>query len=568
MGASGDGGQGVCSVDNIPVPGLAGTLVQQASWLNASTLVYMTDSATETYALPHGPRTTLRRADGVAVPPGNWLYAGFGTWALRRQARVPSYEDTSRLLVPSDYRPKAVTPHGVLAMAYAAGGGAYWLTPTTVVELVPPTVPVLRGDMDAWQATWAVRLAPDLVQWSESSVPVRIPASDDLALAGDVLVTNGRTAGALIGVDLRRGTWGVLTAAPSFWPHAALRADGTVAVVASRTQGEGPGDGHVTLVTPAQRATWQPITAPPPPPPPDPPTDPSPTPRAFPGPIWVAPYHSHTPRWGETTDHVGNAVLLHRWPESQTPFEARAYARRVGTETRLPLILDADSYSADVASLCVALYVHAATAAEGLTTVQAWERQITLGALPDVPIILYIDAPDPWTPEVLTSSALDRSRHWLSPQCYRAVTETLPAFEFRATGLLDWLSRDHWRLAPTVQAYDRNVPQPEVRLLETLRLAGDWVRPFNLVGLLPFSDRRSGTLADGTPVGGMTVYPSLREEVRSWLARMSEERPNRYDFWSPRFVTQDDQIRNKLKQTRPRVWLSQADKDRILQVMG
>lgn len=285
--------------------------------------------------------------------------------------------------------------------------------------------------------------------------------------------------------------------------------------------------------------------------------------RPWPRPIWVVPYQSFNAlRYGDTSDFIGNAILAIREDQAQTTEQVRAHARRVAAQG-LPLVVQPEAYSPAIASLVVGLYLHAATVETLAQEVATAEAAIGRRELPDVPLICYLDGSWPQALPVV----LDPRRHWLSPQCYRNGGETLSAFTYRVEGELVRLRAAGFHLIPTTHAYDRNGLGTVAEALEVQPLIRAWGDRFALIGFMPFSDMRRGTLPDGRTIGGLEVYPDLKASVRHLAAANPEDRPNRFSYWTPRTASRSAVLRNILGQTRELVHLSAEQKDLVLSLL-
>lgn len=541
------GGQGPAAIDGVPIAALAGELVSSARWLDEDRLIYGCGDRVEVCHLQTGRRTSL----GFGA---NWIAASGGVWAARAQTTPPVYRDSFGRRAAT-WKPLAACARGVLALDYASGGQLTWLTADAEQLLLSSYID--RGDADLCDTPdgvrWCARLSATELAFGhvdESGYERRyVPASADLAFAWPYVVTWAHAENALVAIDLQTGVRIVVTKQTAFWPAAGRLADGTLRVAYARTAGEAPGDLVVTDIparvfeagsTPELPAPEPAVTAI----------------RPWPQTLWIAPYHSHTPRpdWGDTADHIGNAILV---------TDAAEDAHRL-IPLGLPLIITPDAYVPAAASLVVAYYVHAAHVGEAGHRAAAVEQAIRRHDLPDAPVIVYIDAREGWPRD--QPAWLDPDRHWPSPQCYREPGEPLATFDAACRAVLRRLAGWGCQIVPTVHAYDRNGLGTDAEAVEALSCVRSWADLVPIIGLLPFCDRRQGHL-NGRPIGGMALYPTIRAAVRALALANPRERPNRFDGWLPRFASHAATLRNKLGQSTAHPFLTPADKALLLSLL-
>lgn len=280
-GATG-GGQDRASIDNVALSTLEGVLVSVPRPLDNDRIIYSTDAGMEILTLSTGATAPVRG-------PANWLEAGDGVWAARRQSDPPEYEDSLGNKGSLPWRPLAANRHGVLVSNYQSGAGAWLLlTDGADSQLIPPSVAVWPGDGALDGECWAVRLSQSVVRVGRLGHPaadVTVPWSVNLALAYPYLLMWGHAQGSLIVVNAETEDWASLTSGEAYLPAAQIAGGWIVAVAWARTLGERPGtieSRRIDLWSLHWHASDErPPTAPPPtaPPPTDPPPAPPETPQ-------------------------------------------------------------------------------------------------------------------------------------------------------------------------------------------------------------------------------------------------------------------------------------------------
>jgi hypothetical protein len=82
-----------------------------------------------------------------------------------------------------------------------------------------------------------------------------------------------------------------------------------------------------------------------------------------------------------------------------------------------------------------------------------------------------------------------------------------------------------------------------------------WIRAYNFVGHMPFSDRRGN---------GISANESLWKWARTFQYAIPAQRPNRFDYWRPTGLTEQQVLENKFGQTRTAVVIEPYLRDYIL----
>ena len=255
---------------------------------------------------------------------------------------------------------------------------------------------------------------------------------------------------------------------------------------------------------------------------------------AFEKPIWQAPFFSHSDQYGDTPldKHVGNAIWLRTSDKSHNP----------GT---LPLITAVNTNVNDVdQNLTVAYW-------EGSGTIQELLERIRIAsAYPEKPIIAYLDG-DGWP----TTNPFSSDRVWPAIQAYCSPNESLSHFEVRITDIINRVQGYKLPIVLTSRFDDFNGSQSIDNIIACMPLYEKWIRNFNFVGHMPFSDRRGNAI-------------SSNENLWLWARRFQYAipagRPNRFDYWRPAGMSEKQVLDNKLHQSRAAVVLEPYLRDYIL----
>lgn len=332
------------------------------------------------------------------------------------------------------------------------------------------------------------------------------------------------------------------------WFTVKVMADGIVRFAISKGEGQQPGDIWVRdydLINELQRdswsvSSWSPaiktnfgdVINPPS-------TTGDPMYKSFERPMWVAPFYSHSVRYGDTTDHVGNAI----WVEGPEMGRAAAFG--------YPLIVDVPAH-VDQAALNVTI----AWWVSGATSDELGDKVKQAHNLPEKAIIAYLDkgqAVD-W-PSSRPDWVTDRV--WPSVMAYRDPNEPLAVFDIRVTSMLERVtSYKPIGIALTPAFYTRNGQTSAEHILECIPLYEKWINTFNIVCFMPFADRRPT---------GMIDNPEFREHARAFFYAAPSGRPNRFDYWRGSNDKPEDVLKNKLGQSRAAIVLEPYLRDYILE---
>jgi hypothetical protein len=250
--------------------------------------------------------------------------------------------------------------------------------------------------------------------------------------------------------------------------------------------------------------------------------------RSFERPVWVAPFFSHSLRYGDTPDHVGNAI----W----SPSEEASRIAKFG----VPMIT---AHSAEVTD----------PAAVNLT-IGWWVSGANIGELNEAvyralestekPVIAYLDQQQAENWEGMNWS---HDRVWPSVQAYRNAGEPLADFESRVQRMLDALiAKGAKYLALTPAFFTRNGAVSVDHILECMPLYEKWINNYPIICFMPFADRRPT---------GMLEHPALREWAKAFFYAAPSGRPNRFDYWKGAESDPVTVLKNKLGQTRSAVVL-------------
>lgn len=280
-GATG-GGEDVCAINGTPLAALAGLRVSVPRPIDNERIVYSAGGHTCVLQL----REPLTETNPMVVAPAaNWLAAGGGYWAMRRQSTPPVYADSMGRLNDGPWRPLAASgPLGVLVTDYTSGGGLWAVRGEAVTELIPAGQPIPRADVDADGEGWCARLTDTSARIGVGRGPVRdvaLPRSTELAYCHPFVVTWSHDHNSLVVVDIDRA---MVAPVPgflmAFLPAITRGGDGAVVIAAATTSGERPDSVYWDTFTPTDFA-WRAIGTPAPGPTPVPPA-PTPTPTPDP----------------------------------------------------------------------------------------------------------------------------------------------------------------------------------------------------------------------------------------------------------------------------------------------
>lgn len=328
--------------------------------------------------------------------------------------------------------------------------------------------------------------------------------------------------------------------------HDATVVDGKLRVVWSTGPGELAGElGYADRTTTDTRTDWSGTSTPP-----DPVRDPVLVPQvaAWPRKLWVAPYYSHSERYGDTPleQHVGNAIVV-------VPDDSDRQASLLRELDRIrplarPMIVPGDLHVPQVNHNTTIAWIASAGTPEQLgPAVQMALEQ------PEKPVVAYMDTdvPERW-PELRPSWVTDRV--WPSVQAYRFPAEELDDFAARVERMLKRVAAYGQPLVLTPRFDDFNRHSTIERTIECMSLYDRWIREFAVVGVMPFADRRGN---------GIASHPELHAWARAFLMA-NPARPNRFDHWQPDSSDIDAVLRNKLRQTTELITLSAREKEYII----
>jgi hypothetical protein len=255
---------------------------------------------------------------------------------------------------------------------------------------------------------------------------------------------------------------------------------------------------------------------------------------AFEKPIWQAPFFSHSRQYGITPldKHVGNAIWLRTSEKELNP----------GV---LPLITQVDTSPNDIdVNLTIAYWISGGSPAE-------LNNKISEAlSYPEKPIIAYLDG-DGWP----VSNPFGSDRIWPSIMTYRFPNESLAAFESKMTTIIGRVNSYGLPMVMTSRFDDFNGDGSIAATLECMPLYDKWLREFNFVGHMPFSDRRGNAISSNQ---------SLWNWARAFQYAIPAGRPNRFDYWRPAGMSEKQVLDNKLHQSRPAVVLEKYLRDYIL----
>jgi hypothetical protein len=253
---------------------------------------------------------------------------------------------------------------------------------------------------------------------------------------------------------------------------------------------------------------------------------------------WIVPFFERGLRYGDSPALMGNAVMC------CDPGDALHNA----ATTTFPLFSTPEAYDQSVVGNIVAYW----TTGGSMDELKAHYNKAL--ALPEKPIVAYLDGRD-WP--MNRPSWFKANRTWIGVQCYREPNEPIDDFETAMVRLLDRLEAWGLPLMLTGQWYDRNGTQSVPYVLEVLPCYENWLRDFNTVGLMPFSDRRKGGYLD---------HPEFRPWGEGYTTAIIG-RPGRYDYWLPDTTPMADVLRNALSQDVEYVWMDKARRDYLLALL-
>lgn len=258
--------------------------------------------------------------------------------------------------------------------------------------------------------------------------------------------------------------------------------------------------------------------------------------QAFDRKMWVAPFFSHSERYGmtATADHVGNAIMI---TEDMTDAGmAKVFA------LGFPMIIGSAQVNPSRANTTIAYWTgDDAGAQEALAN--------------------PIEKPVLWYKDVGTAGDWPASRPswvnekvWPTIQAYRTSGETLETFENRIRGILDRVKTYGRPMVLVPRFDDFNGSGSVTQTLECMPVYVSLVRDYEIIGFLPFADRRGN---------GISSNPSLRDWAMSFKLAVPT-RPNRFDYWQPTGTDMVTLLKNKFGQSTLLIALTDVEKAFIL----
>ncbi|HVL65715.1 MAG TPA: hypothetical protein VM364_00505 [Vicinamibacterales bacterium] len=279
---------------------------------------------------------------------------------------------------------------------------------------------------------------------------------------------------------------------------------------------------------------------------------PVPAVRPWPRKLWIAPFKTHSHRYGDTPieDHVGNAVYV-EGDDREHPGRIHAELDRVRRLGQPMIVAVEEPIDAVHINTTIAWFVHAAD----LPTLEQ-KVEVALG-WPEKPVIAYLDKmrAEDWP---LQRPAWMSARVWPSVMAYRDPGEPLATFDLRVTAMLHRVAQWGTSLALTPAFFTRNGRATVAEIVECMPLYERWIREFPIVCVMPFADRRPT---------GMIDHPVLRAWARAFL-EANPARPNRFDYWRGGATDLPTVLRNKLGQSTELVILSADEKRYLLDRLG
>ena len=481
----------------------------------------------------------------------NWVEGGGSHWAARVQTNPPRYTDNIGTR-DNKWLPVACGKAGILVVEYNTGASLSLLSAGHHPILLDNR-PIARGDAAMDGTKWVARINANTLIYGENGNKkgtVTIPSSADLAYAHPYIVTNVNDSLVVVNIETERATYlDILdTNRPTYYPDIRVIGAGKVEVVWSITTGEGPS--HIRTM---EVNTEEIDTELPPPPPPQNPTyfPPLPTPK------WILPYHVVTDRWGDDSRPVGNGMIITAESPTESTAVSQARALRAGTKFGLPLVTDLPSYTKQVESLVIGLYLSAPDEARMREQVQVAEAGIQNRIYPDVPLICYVDKRSVEWDKLLPH--LNPKRHWISPQLYIDPGERVIDFLNHCVNTCFDVLEGDFKVIPTWCAYDRNGLITPQTLYDIQEIGASILDIPGVIGILPFTDMRQGKVGN-KEIGGMNLYPEVKDVMAALQDANPEERPHRWSYWTPRFTSKRDVILSKLSQTRELVHFDEEEK--------
>ena len=263
---------------------------------------------------------------------------------------------------------------------------------------------------------------------------------------------------------------------------------------------------------------------------------------AHPRKLWVAPYYSFGTHGDSTVSDFltyGNAATL--VGDMRDPTVVSQEMARV-LPLGLPMIVAATSQP-------VAPYLGSIVAwlVSGGALTDLAGSVPTAAALPEKPVIAYLDAPEQWP---TSRPAWLTDRVWPAVQAYRKAGESVGDFAARMNGLMTRCAAYGSYCVLTPRWDDVNGTQPVSFTTDCMAVYADLIQRFPVCGVMPFADRRGTGISENADLKGWAQA----------FARANVARPNRFDYWTPSTSDMATVLRNKLGQSVEMVVLSAAEK--------
>lgn len=263
--------------------------------------------------------------------------------------------------------------------------------------------------------------------------------------------------------------------------------------------------------------------------------------------IWMAPFYSHSERYGDTPldQHVGNAICVVADERDPIPSLDRELKRI--RPLNMPMIVQGD-VPIDPINLnqTVAWWVSGRDIND---LGQKVERAL---AKPEKPVIAYLDS-RAWP---ATRPSWITARVWPSAQVYRNPGEPEADFSAAITVMLDRIKSYGQPMVLTPRFDDFNGSGSISQTLMVMGLYNYWLTHYYVVGFMPFADRRGN---------GISKSPELQAWAKAFLKAIPA-RPNRFDYWTSA-GNLPAALRNKLSQETETIVLLPDEKLFLLNLL-
>ena len=255
--------------------------------------------------------------------------------------------------------------------------------------------------------------------------------------------------------------------------------------------------------------------------------------------LWIAPFYSHSERYGDTPaqEHCGNAVIVVDEDNDGSAME-RTLARVKADG--FPIIADAN-HNLNPVYLDQTVAYWAGNAVVAQTALKK----------PEKPVIWYedVDNLNGWP---ATKPSWVNDRVWPAMQVYRKPNEPMVTFEARVLAMLGRVSTYGNPMFLVPRFDDFNGTGTIAQTIEAMGTYRNLISIYPIIGFLPFSDRRGNGIAKNP-------------ELKAWATAFelaNPARPNRYDYWTSSGDTKTS-ILNKLGQSTSLITLTDREKDYI-----